>query len=286
MAHLIVTWLVAIGSNLSALWILIANGWMQNPVGAAFNPQTMRMEVTDFAAVLINPVAQAKFVHTVSAGYTVAAMFVLGVSAWYVLKGRHLELAKRSMTVAASFGLAGLAVGGRAGRRERLPVATEHQKMKIAAIEAMWKTEPAPAAFTAFGFPDQRTRETHFAVQIPRLLGLIATRSLDQRRAGHRGPGCARRGPHPRRHQGLRRAADDPPGRERCRGAAAGAAPTSRPTADFLGYALLLKRYVDDPRQATAEQIAQAALDTGAAGVAAVLDASASWSAWACSSSC
>jgi len=106
LAHLIVTWLVAIGSNLSALWILIANGWMQNPVGAAFNPQTMRMEVTDFAAVLTNPVAQAKFVHTVSAGYTVAAIFVLGVSAWYVLKGRHLELAKRSMTVAASFGLA------------------------------------------------------------------------------------------------------------------------------------------------------------------------------------
>src|SRR5262245_9880336 len=91
-AHLIVTWLVAIGSNFSALWILIANGWMQNPVGAVFNPQTMRMEVDDFFAVLTNPVAQAKFVHTVSAGYVVAAIFVLGVSAWYVLKGRHLKL--------------------------------------------------------------------------------------------------------------------------------------------------------------------------------------------------
>src|SRR5580693_6991346 len=77
--HLVVTWMVAIGSNLSALWILIANGWMQNPVGAAFNPQTMRMEVADFFLVLTNPVAQAKFVHTVSAGYTVASIFVLGV---------------------------------------------------------------------------------------------------------------------------------------------------------------------------------------------------------------
>ena len=79
--HLAVTWLVALGANFSALWILIANGWMQNPVGAAFNPDTMRMEVTSFREVLFNPVAQAKFVHTVAAGYTTASVFVLGVSA-------------------------------------------------------------------------------------------------------------------------------------------------------------------------------------------------------------
>ena len=96
--HLIVTWAMALGTNFSALWILIANGWMQNPVGSALNPQTMRMEVTSFAEVLFNPVGQAKFVHTVSAGYTVAAIFVLGVSAWYMLKGRHLDLARRSAT--------------------------------------------------------------------------------------------------------------------------------------------------------------------------------------------
>ena len=69
--------MVALGSSLSALWILIANGWMQNPVGASFNPDTMRMEVADFAAVIFNPVAQAKFVHTVSAGYVTGAVFVL-----------------------------------------------------------------------------------------------------------------------------------------------------------------------------------------------------------------
>src|SRR5476651_1447685 len=151
--HLATTWLVAIGSNFSALWILIANGWMQNPVGAAFNPQTMRMEVTDFGAVLTNPVAQAKFVHTVSAGYTVAAIFVLGVSAWYLLKGRHVQLAKRSMTVAASFGLAAslsvVVLGDESGY-----TAGQNQKMKIAAIEAMWQTEPAPASFTLFGLAD------------------------------------------------------------------------------------------------------------------------------------
>src|ERR1700729_2205687 len=91
-AHLAVTWLVALGSNLSALWILIANGWMQNPVGARFNPDTMRMEVTDFMVILFNPVAQAKFVHTVSAGYVTGAMFVLSISAFYLIKGRHTEL--------------------------------------------------------------------------------------------------------------------------------------------------------------------------------------------------
>jgi cytochrome d ubiquinol oxidase subunit I len=175
LGHLAATWAVAIGSNFSALWILIANGWMQNPVGSSFNPQTMRMEVNDFAAVLFNPVAQAKFVHTVSAGYVTASIFVLGVSAWYLLKGRHLELAKRSLTVAASFGLAAslsvVVLGDESGY-----LSTEHQKMKLAAIEAMWKTEPAPAAFTAIGFPDQEARKTHYAVHIPWVMGLIGTR--------------------------------------------------------------------------------------------------------------
>jgi cytochrome d ubiquinol oxidase subunit I len=104
--HLIVTFLLALGTNLSALWILIANAWMQNPVGAEFNFETMRMEMTSFAEVMFNPVAQSKFVHTVSAGYVLGAMFVLSISAWYLLKGRNIEFAKRSMTVAASFGLA------------------------------------------------------------------------------------------------------------------------------------------------------------------------------------
>ena len=83
--HLAVTWLVALGSNLSALWILIANGWMQNPVGAEFNYETMRMEMTSLAEVFFNPVAQVKFVHTVAAGYVTGAMFVLGISSWYLL---------------------------------------------------------------------------------------------------------------------------------------------------------------------------------------------------------
>src|SRR5208282_4795826 len=141
--HLIATWALAVGTNLSALWILIANGWMQYPVGAKFNADTMRMEVSDFSAVLLNTVAQSKFVHTVSAGYVTGSVFVLAVSAWYLLQGKHRPLAIRSMTVAASFGLASalsvVVLGDESGY-----TAGENQKMKIAAIEAMWETEPAP----------------------------------------------------------------------------------------------------------------------------------------------
>lgn len=258
--HLITTWAVAIGSNFSALWILIANGWMQNPVGAAFNPQTMRMEVTDFFAVLTNPVAQAKFVHTVSAGYTVAAIFVLGVSAWYVLRGRHLQLAKRSMTVAASFGLAAslsvVVLGDESGY-----LSTEHQKMKLAAVEAMWKTEPAPAAFTAFGFPDQASRETHFAIHIPAVMGLIGTRSLTTEIPGiddlvHRAELNIRVGISAYDAlQKIREAGSDAAVPESAR-------KIFEDNGHALGYALLLKRYVDDPRKATPDQVGQAALDT------------------------
>lgn len=178
-AHLAVTWLVAIGANFSALWILIANSWMLNPVGAAFNPQTLRMELTSFAEVFFNPVAQSKFVHTVSAGYVTGAMFVLSISAYYLLyKREHREIARRSANVAASFGLASalsvVVLGDESGY-----TASFNQKMKIAAIEAMWETEPPPASFTIFGIPDVKEQTTHLKVEAPYLLGLIATRSLD-----------------------------------------------------------------------------------------------------------
>ncbi|HJO67393.1 MAG TPA: cytochrome ubiquinol oxidase subunit I, partial [Sphingomonas sanguinis] len=153
LGHLIVTFTTALGTNLSALWILVANGWMQNPVGASFNPDTMCMEVTDFGAVLFNPVAQAKFVHTVSAGYVCASVVVLGVSAFWLLKGRFVPIARRSMTVAAAFGLASslsvVVLGDESGY-----ALTDNQKMKLAAIEAVWHTEPGPSGLTLFGLPD------------------------------------------------------------------------------------------------------------------------------------
>lgn len=176
--HLAVTWLTALGTNLSALWILIANGWMQNPVGAEFNYVTMRMEMSSFTEVLFNPVAQVKFVHTVSAGYTTGAMFVLAISAWYMLKGRDLAFARRSFAIAAAFGLASsvsvIVLGDESGYE-----LGDVQRVKLAAVESEWETHPAPAAFTVFGIPDSDRQVTDYAVKIPYALGLVATRSLD-----------------------------------------------------------------------------------------------------------
>ncbi|WP_323952149.1 cytochrome ubiquinol oxidase subunit I [Aeromonas caviae] len=181
--HLLVTMLVALGSNLSALWILIANGWMQNPVGAEFNPMTMRMELVDVAAVIFNPVAQVKFVHTVAAGYVAASLFVMGVSSWYLLRGMEVRFALRSFAIASGFGLAAIlsviVLGDESGYRSG-----EVQKVKLAAIEAEWETEPAPASFTLFGLPDQRAETIHAAIKIPYLMGIIATRSLDEQVTG------------------------------------------------------------------------------------------------------
>jgi len=251
--HLVVTWLVAIGANLSALWILIANAWMQNPVGAEFNYETMRMEITDVAAVIFNPVAQSKFVHTVSAGYVTGAVFVMAVSAWYMLRGRHMALARRSATVAASFGLASalsvVVLGDESGY-----TATEHQARKIAALEAMWHTEPAPAGFTVVGIPDNEARTTHYEIKIPWALGLIATRSIDEEITG-----IAEhvQQAETRVHSGLkaydalqtlRENPDDPETRQ-----------TFHIHGYDLGYALLLKQWIDDPRQATQAQIEKAA---------------------------
>ncbi|MDP3845042.1 MAG: cytochrome ubiquinol oxidase subunit I [Pseudomonas sp.] len=181
--HLAVTWLVAIGSNMSALWILIANGWMQNPVGAEFNFETMRMELTSFSALLFNPVAQVKFVHTVAAGYVTGAVFVLAISSWYLLKGRDLGFARRSFAIASAFGMASILSVIILGDESGYEIG-DVQKTKLAAIEAEWETEPAPAAFTLFGLPNQAEQRTDYAVKIPYVMGIIATRSLDTQVTG------------------------------------------------------------------------------------------------------
>jgi cytochrome bd ubiquinol oxidase subunit I len=254
--HLAVTWLLALGTNLSALWILIANGWMQSPVGAEFNLDTMRMEVTSFAAVMFNPVAQAKFVHTVSAGYVLGSMFVLSISAWYLLQGRNVDFAKRSMTVAASFGLASalsvVVLGDESGY-----TVSENQKMKLAAIEAMWETEPAPASFTLFGFPDVENRTTHFAVRVPWVMGLIGTRSIDGVLPGIRelvDDAALRIGRGLKAYAAMQRLRID-------RNDAAARTAFDANKSD-LGYALLLRRNLDDPAKATPADIRRAADST------------------------
>ncbi|NBN62841.1 cytochrome ubiquinol oxidase subunit I [Pannonibacter tanglangensis] len=254
--HLAATWAMAMGTNFSALWILIANGWMQHPVGAAFNIDTMRMEVTNFFDVLFNPVAQAKFVHTVSAGYVTASLFVLGISAWYMLKGRHLDIARRSMAVAAAFGFASalsvVVLGDESGYEANL-----NQKMKLATIEGMWETEPAPAAFNVIAIPDQAKRENLFAIEVPYVMGLIATRSLDtvipgikdlveQSKERIRSGAIAWQA-----LQDIRGGTDTPELRALFKAHAAD-----------LGYGYLLLPYTDRPTEATEAQIDEAAWST------------------------
>ncbi|WP_067734031.1 cytochrome ubiquinol oxidase subunit I [Novosphingobium naphthalenivorans] len=254
--HLFVTFCVALGSNLSALWILIANGWMQHPAGSVFNPETMRMEVTDFYAVLFNPVAQAKFVHTVSAGYVCASVFVMGVSAWYLLKGKWTNVARRSMMVAAAFGLASslsvVVLGDESGY-----ALTDNQKMKLAAIEAMWETEPAPAGLSIFGIPDMQKHVTHAEIKIPYVLGLISTRSLTGEVMGI--DELVLKADERIRSGTI--AYDAVEKLKANRGNMAAREAFELHKRD-LGYAMLLKRYVADPRQASEQQILMAAKDT------------------------
>jgi cytochrome d ubiquinol oxidase subunit I len=254
--HLMVTLLLAIASNLSALWILIANGWMQSPVGAEFNYQTMRMEMTDFWAVVFNPDAQAKFVHTVSAGYVTGAMFVLSISSWYLLKKRDVEFAKRSFRVAAAFGLASalsvIVLGDESGY-----TVGESQQTKLAAMEAMWETKPAPAGLTVLASINEAAQKNNWEIEIPWVMGLIGTRSLTKEI-----PGILQIKAKNRERilrgivavnalDALRGQRDDVVAKQ----------VFERHKAD-LGFGLLLKKYVSDVNQATPEIIERAVNDT------------------------
>ncbi|WBG66785.1 cytochrome ubiquinol oxidase subunit I [Pseudomonas citronellolis] len=254
--HLSVTWLVALGSNLSALWILIANGWMQNPVGAEFNFQTMRMELTDFGALLFNPVAQVKFVHTVAAGYVTGAVFVLAISSYYLLKKRDQGFARRSFAIASAFGLASILSVIILGDESGYEIG-DVQKTKLAAIEAEWNTEQAPAGFTLFGIPDQEQMRTHYAIRIPYALGIIATRSLDKEVTGIKDLLVQHEA---RIRNGMQAYAL----LEQLRGGDTSAATLAAfdDVKQDLGYGLLLKKYTDKVVDASEEQIRLATLDT------------------------
>ena len=178
--HLTSTWLVAIGANLSALWILVANAWMQNPVGMTFNPDTARNEMINFWAVLFNPVAVDKFLHTITSGFLLASVFVLGISSWYLLKGREEWLAKRSILIAGIFGLiSSLAVAftGDSSARTLAKV----QPVKFAAFEALYEGKDN-AGLIAFGIlkdSDQKIGEKNIKnfvvkIEIPGLLSILS----------------------------------------------------------------------------------------------------------------
>lgn len=186
--HLLSTWLVAIGSNLSAFWILVANGWMQYPVGMYFNPATARNEMSNFFDVALSPVAVIKFLHTVASGYVIGALFVIGISAWFLLKKKELLFAKRSMVVGATFGLITSLFLAFSGDESAYQV-TQHQPAKLAAMEGLYKGE-SRAGLIAFGIlnPNKKIgdNEPEFLgdIEIPYMLSLLGHRDVNAFVAG------------------------------------------------------------------------------------------------------
>ena len=167
--HLASTWLTGIGATISAYWILVANGWMQNPVGTTFNPDTVRSEMASAAAfweVITNPVAVSKFFHSVTSGWVTGGIFVVGVSAWYLLKGREKQFASRSMLVGALVGLLGSGAVMLSGDSSGVHAA-EFQPMKLAAAEGLMDGGNG-VAFTVVP-----------GIKVPKMLSILATHDID-----------------------------------------------------------------------------------------------------------
>lgn len=254
--HLLFTVLVAIGSNLSALWILIANGWMQNPVGTVFNPITMRMELDSFWSVLFNPVGQAKFFHTVCAGYVTASVFVLGISSYYLLKKQDLPFARRSFKIAALFGLCASVAVIIMGDESGLEV-YRAQPTKLAAIEGVWETEAAPAGWSLLAWPDQKTHTNKFNILIPYAGSLILTHGLNGSITGINQLEAENKSRIINGQKALillEQFRKDPKN--------TALLPQIQASSADLGYGMLLKKYTNDVSKATPEMIDQAALDT------------------------
>ncbi|WP_404827049.1 cytochrome ubiquinol oxidase subunit I [Desulfuromonas versatilis] len=181
--HLFSTWMVAVGSNLSALWILVANGWMQNPIGMKFNPDTARFEMQDLWAVISSPVAISHFCHATASGCLLASLFVVAVSSFYLLKKRHQLFAKRSIAVACVFGLLSSLFVAFTGD-EHAFITARTQPMKLAAMESLWDGKK-PTGLIAIGMvnpgkqPGDEQEPFAFSVEIPGMLTLLAKRSFD-----------------------------------------------------------------------------------------------------------
>ena len=181
--HLLSTWLVAIGSNLSALWILVANGWMQYPVGMVFNPDTARNEMSSFWDVLLSPVAISKFLHTIGSGYVISSLFVVGISAWFLLKGKDVLFAKKSMMIGATFGLITSIFIVVSGDESAHQVA-QTQPVKLAAMEGMYEGKSG-AGIVAVGALNPKKQvdndeDTYlFEFEIPYALSLLGYHELN-----------------------------------------------------------------------------------------------------------
>lgn len=255
-AHLIVTFFMALGASLSIVNILAANSWMQDPHATFFDPHKMSLSLTSIAALYTNMLAQVRIGHVAFAGFITAACFVLGVSAYYILKGRHIEFARRSMAVAIGFGFICSIVVAWYGDTNGLVVARDEPE-KMAAIEAQWTTHKAPAPWIVFAIPHQKEEKNTAVFSIPYMLSLIATHSLTGTVAGEK---QIMQGYQKRFKQGIAafgalekiRTDQDTPKQEAI----------FKKNSPNLGFGFLVRRYASDPTKATAAQIAKATKDS------------------------
>ncbi len=182
-AHVWATWLTGIGATMSAWWILVANAWMQNPIGTDFNAATVRHEMTNFWAIAGSPVAVNKFFHAVLSGWTLAAVFVIGISCYYLIKKRNLDFAMRSIRVAAIIGLFSSLMLAFTGDKSAYLVG-KYQPMKLAAAEGLYDGGHG-IGLVGFGIlnpekkPNDNQESMRFEIQFPNMLSLLATRSMD-----------------------------------------------------------------------------------------------------------
>ena len=175
--HLFSIWMAAIGSLFSSIWILIASGWMHNPVGYVINPVTGNAQLVDIVAVLTNPKGWLLFQHALAAGFATSAFFMLGISSWYILRKRELEVFKPSFVTGAVVGLIAsfmlFMTGHEQGQEMRI-----YQPMKLAAIEALWETEQ-PASFSLITIGDLTGKQEVWSIRIPYLTSFLACNNFD-----------------------------------------------------------------------------------------------------------
>lgn len=255
-AHWIATILLAIGTNLSIVNILAANSWMQHPVATYLDPHSMHLHILSLASLYLSQVAQIRTAHVACAGFITGAVFVLGISSYYLLKGRDMDFAKRSFAIAAGFGLIAVIMVGFWGDQNGLTVA-KYEPAKMAAIEGQWVTQKAPASWYLIAFPDNKAEKDHLVVPIPYLLSLIATHSLSGTVEGLK-PILQKNTLKIEKgilaYQALR--------------TLRGKKPTPKAQAMFekykpyLGWGFLLKRYRDDITKATPADIEKATRDS------------------------
>jgi cytochrome d ubiquinol oxidase subunit I len=174
-AHAATMWMVALGTNISALWILIANSFMQEPVG--YTLANGRAEMTNFFDLILNPNVWVMFPHTLSAGFATASFFVMGVSAYHLLRKNHVDIFRRSFQIAAIIGTVAAVLVALNGHSQAQHM-VESQPMKMAAAEALWTTE-SPASFSILTIGDLSQREEVFSIRLPRLLCLLAYNNLE-----------------------------------------------------------------------------------------------------------